>query len=282
MSEIKFKSYSGEEPQIDDRSIRAIIGRVDVVDNENELIVGDTFKIDKIKASNWMHNSMVVAKLAGMVDEVRPPVGYGKGWVDGDKIIGEVKVMNTPDGNDFLEHVKSAGDQLGYSHGFKISRTSQRDDGVTLLHGVQTYEMSPVPDPASPGTRTLVPNGMKLLYDEGTKLARVVRDEPEETKAIDELVKMFKQFIEMQGAKETFSFEQFMSALKDSEAAIKTEDIEVTNEAAAEDSMKEMTEDKEKKEKKEDDEDEDEEKEDKKKNPYSGSKIYLQSLAGRF
>ena len=277
MSEIKFKSYSGEEPQIDDRSIRAIIGRVDVVDNENELIVGDTFKIDKIKASNWMHNSMVVAKLAGMVDEVRPPVGYGKGWVDGDKIIGEVKVMNTPDGNDFLEHIKSAGDQLGYSHGFKISRTSERDDGVTLLHGVRTYEMSPVPDPASPGTGTLVPNGMKLLYDEGTKIARVVRDEPEDTKAIDELVKMFKQFIEMQGAKETFSFEQFMTALKENT------DSETVEETVVEEEVKQEKEkEKDKDKKKKDDEEDDEEDDEKKKNPYSGSKIYLQSLAGRY
>lgn len=152
-----------EAPVITERKVKAVIGCVDVVDNENEMIVSESYKIGRIRCSRWLHNSMPLAKQRGLINDIEEPVGYGDGLVDGDRIIGEVDVMKGARGDDFLDHVRAAGDALGYSHGFKIERRQRRSDGVTLLHGAWTTEMSPVPDPASPGTGTLAALlGMKL------------------------------------------------------------------------------------------------------------------------
>jgi len=144
-----------EPPEVKDRVVKAVIGRVDTVDNDREIIIGDSFTIKQIRASSWLHNSMTFAKHAGMVNEVMPPVGYGNGRRDGDLIIGEVEVVKTAQGDAFLEHVRTAGSALGYSHGFSLKQRKTRPDGVVELHGVHTIEMSPVPEPATPGTGTL-------------------------------------------------------------------------------------------------------------------------------
>lgn len=164
MTDFAFKTFDGAEaPTVSDRKVRAVIGRVNVVDYDNEMLVGDSFKIGGIRCSRWMHNSMPLAKLRGLVDEIEEPVGYGKGWVDGDKIIGEVDVMKGARGDAFLEHVRTAGEILGYSHGFSIKNREVRPDGVTLLHGACTTEMSPVPDASVGGTGTLAAMlGMKI------------------------------------------------------------------------------------------------------------------------
>lgn len=164
-----FKSLeSTEAPVITERHVKAVIGCVDVVDNDNELIVGESFKISKIRGSRWLHNSMPLAKMKGLVNEIEEPIGYGQGSLDGTKIIGDLDVMKGARGDAFLEHVRSAGDALGYSHGFSIESKGARPDGVTLLHGAWTVEMSPVPDPASPGTGTLAALlGMKELSVQG-------------------------------------------------------------------------------------------------------------------
>ena len=159
-----FKSVEIDEaPVVKDRTVKAVIGRVDVVDREREIIVSASHSIKAIRASSWLHNSMTLAKQLGLVQEVQPPVGYGEGRRDGDLIIGEVEVLRTPDGDAFLEHVRVGGKALGYSHGFSFESKQKRADGVTELHGVRTFEMSPVPEPASPGTGTIKQiGGLKL------------------------------------------------------------------------------------------------------------------------
>lgn len=181
-----------EEPVVTDRKVKAVIGRVGVVDYENEMIVGESFKIGpKIRTSRWIHNSMPLAKMRGLIDVIEEPVGYGAGMVDGDRIIGEVDVMKGARGDAFLEHIRAAGDALGWSHGFTVKRRETRGDGVELLHGAWTREMSPVPDPASPGTQTLASLlGMKIESSD-VGVEQVVQ------RAVDDLLKSgdFEEYV---------------------------------------------------------------------------------------
>ena len=195
---VMFKSVSakelGEEPIINDRTVKAVIGRVDVVDYENEVIKSESFKVDRLKMSAWNHNSMELSYFMGMTPEIVPPVGYGTGRVDGDKIIGEVEVIKTRAGDDVLELIKAARDDMGYSHGFSYEEEKERDDKVVELIGAKTFEMSPVPTPASPGTGTIFPEEMKMRFDSKTGLISMKYPQLEK---MDELITVVKQLIEV-------------------------------------------------------------------------------------
>ena len=101
-----------DEAKIDGRSVSAVVGRVGVVDRDNELIVASSYKVGRIRASSWMHNSMPLSKVKGWVSEVVPPVGWGEGRVDGDLIIGEVEVLKNGAGDEFLEQVCVRGSAI--------------------------------------------------------------------------------------------------------------------------------------------------------------------------
>ena len=151
------KIAEADDVSVEGRTVKAVIGRVDVVDRDNELIVGETYQVNDLQASRWMHNSMPHAKARGLTRDVEPAVGFGRGWVDGDKVIAEIKALRGERGDEFLDYIREGGKSIRYSQGFTMPRDGavKRDDGVMELHNVTCWEMSPVPDPAAPGTMTL-------------------------------------------------------------------------------------------------------------------------------
>ena len=143
------------------------------------MMIGESFKVnDELQASRWMHNSMTRAKELGLVPWVEQAVGFGRGWVDGDKVIAEVKATQGARGDEWLSYVREGGKMVRYSQGFSMPKDDavKRDDGVTELHNVTCWEMSPVPDPAAPGTMTLAA-ALGMGVGSGDNLRDVVRAE---------------------------------------------------------------------------------------------------------
>lgn len=151
------KAATVSEFKVEGRKVQAVVGMLDVVDRDNEIIVADSFSVGKMQASRWMHNSMPSSKAKGLVREIEQPVAFGNGWVDGNKVISEVTAIESQAGDEWLAYIRAGGEMIRYSQGYTmpIVGAKRRDDGVTELHNVTCWEMSPVPDPSAPGTMTL-------------------------------------------------------------------------------------------------------------------------------
>lgn len=167
-----------EPPEVKhaERVVKAVVGKVGVVDRENEIIVPDSYSVKEVRASSWMHNSVSIMKMMGAVPEVERPVGYGRGWVDGDLIVAEVQVVKTQAGDEFLEHIQTGGSAVGYSHGMEVGERRQRPDGVVELHSARTFEISPVPEPAMDGTGTVKQFTEAMSSMEGANLRSILQE----------------------------------------------------------------------------------------------------------
>ena len=151
------KAASVSEFKVEGRKVQAVVGMLGVVDRDNEIIISDSFSVGDMQASRWLHNSMPSSKAKGLVREIEQPVAFGNGWVDGNKVISEVAAIESRAGDEWLAYIRAGGKMIRYSQGYTmpIVGAKRRDDGVTELHNVTCWEMSPVPDPSAPGTMTL-------------------------------------------------------------------------------------------------------------------------------
>ena len=152
-----FKNSTISEVKVEGRKVQAVIGMLGVVDRDNEIIIADSYQIEEVQASRWLHNSMASSKAKGLVREIEQPVAFGKGWVDGNKVIAEVEAYPSVAGDEWLAFIRGGGSMIRYSQGYTMPKVGakRRDDGVIELHNVTGWEMSPVPDPSAPGTMTL-------------------------------------------------------------------------------------------------------------------------------
>ena len=129
----------------DDGQVKAVVGKTGVVDAHMDALGKGVPAGQTVYIGQWQH---------ALSRQGRPPIGVGKLSEDGDTVLFEGRLFDTPAGQEARVIFKEAPPE--WSLGLYVEEHSFSEKGIRNILKASAFEVSPVTRGAMPGTKTLV------------------------------------------------------------------------------------------------------------------------------